>query len=112
MGRRIAIVQGHPDTDGARFCRALADAYVTGAAEAGHEIRRIDVARLQFPILRTRTDFETGAPPADIRDAQESIRWAEHLLIVYPLWLGTMPALLKAFLEQAFRPGLAFEYRA
>jgi putative NADPH-quinone reductase len=27
---------------------------------------------------------------------------------VYPLWLGTMPALLKAFFEQVFRPGFAF----
>ena len=33
--------------------------------------------------------------------------WAEHLVFVYPLWLGTMPALLKAFLEQSFRPGFA-----
>jgi putative NADPH-quinone reductase len=30
------------------------------------------------------------------------------LLVVYPLWLGTMPAVLKAFLEQVFRPGFAF----
>jgi putative NADPH-quinone reductase len=30
-------------------------------------------------------------------------------VIVYPLWLGTMPALLKGFLEQAFRPGFAFD---
>jgi putative NADPH-quinone reductase len=42
-----------------------------------------------------------------VRQAQEAIRWADHLVILYPLWLGTMPALLKAFLEQAFRPGFA-----
>src|SRR5262245_42841392 len=29
--------------------------------------------------------------------------------IIYPLWLGTMPALLKAFFEQTFRPGFAFK---
>jgi len=33
-------------------------------------------------------------------------------VIVYPLWLGTMPALLKGFLEQALRPGFAFDPRS
>ena len=42
-----------------------------------------------------------------LRPAQEAIAWAHHLVIVYPLWLGTMPALLKGFLEQVLRPGLA-----
>jgi putative NADPH-quinone reductase len=64
------------------------------------------VAALEFPILRTRADFESGTVPAAIRQCQEAIGWADHLLIVYPLWLGSMPA-LKAFLEQVFRPGFA-----
>ncbi|OYW83707.1 MAG: hypothetical protein B7Z20_12200 [Sphingobium sp. 32-64-5] len=37
------------------------------------------------------------------------MRWADHLLILYPLWLGDMPALLKAFLEQVMRPGFAID---
>jgi putative NADPH-quinone reductase len=32
-------------------------------------------------------------------------------VIIYPLWLGSMPALLKGFFEQVFRPGVAFEYQ-
>src|SRR5918995_2622225 len=107
MPKRIAIIQGHPDPDRSRFCRALADAYAEGAADAGHQVRRIEVAELDFPLLRTKEDFQSGAAPAAIRQAQEAIGWAEHLLIVYPLWLGSMPALLKAFLEQVFRPGFA-----
>jgi putative NADPH-quinone reductase len=101
---RIAIVQGHPDPSGDRFGHALARAYAEGAHQAGHEVRTIDVARLDFPLLRTKDDFENGAPPQPIRQAQDTIAWAEHLLILYPLWLGTMPAILKAFLEQVFRP--------
>ena len=45
--------------------------------------------------------------PGDIRHAQEEIGRADHLVIIWPLWMGTMPALLKAFFEQAFRPGFA-----
>jgi putative NADPH-quinone reductase len=41
-------------------------------------------------------------------ESQQLIRWAEHIVIFFPLWLGDMPALLKAFLEQVARPGFAF----
>ncbi len=41
--------------------------------------------------------------------AQEAIRWADHLLIVHPLWHGHFPAVFHAFLEQVFRPGFAVE---
>jgi len=107
--RRITIIQGHPDPAGGHLCHALAEAYAAGAVEAGHELRRVVVAGLEFPLLRTQADFETGTPPAEIRAAQEAIAWAQHLVIVYPLWLGAMPALLKGFLEQTFRRGFAFE---
>ncbi|TGV73921.1 flavodoxin family protein, partial [Mesorhizobium sp. M00.F.Ca.ET.158.01.1.1] len=43
-------------------------------------------------------------------EAAEAIVWAEHIVFVFPLWLGTMPAILKAFLEQVMRPGTAFAY--
>jgi putative NADPH-quinone reductase len=39
---------------------------------------------------------------------QSAMDWATHVVILYPLWLGSMPALLKAFLEQVLRPGFAF----
>lgn len=107
MGKRIAIIDGHPDPDGARFVHALAQAYAEGALQAGHEIRRIDVSSLDVGFLRTAQGWEHDAPTPDIAAAQAAIGWAEHLLIVYPLWLGSMPALLKAFFEQAFRPGFA-----
>lgn len=104
---RITIIQGHPDPAGDRFCHALADAYATGAKAAGLEVKRIEVAKLEFPLLRTQADFEKGSPLPQVAAAQEAIRWAEHLVIIYPLWLGMMPALLKGFFEQVFRPGFA-----
>ncbi|HYD30754.1 MAG TPA: NAD(P)H-dependent oxidoreductase [Azospirillaceae bacterium] len=104
---RTTIIQGHPTPGGGHFCHALADAYARGAAEGGHEVRRIGVAELDFPLLRSKAEWESAAPPPAIAQAQEAIGWAEHLVIVYPLWLGAMPALLKGFLEQALRPGYA-----
>jgi putative NADPH-quinone reductase len=109
MGKRITIIQGHPDRREGRFCHALGWTYEEGAVDAGHEVRTIDVARLDFPLIRTREEFERGKVPPDIREAQDDIRWAQHLVICHPLWLGTLPALLKGFFEQTFRYGFALE---
>jgi len=108
MARRITIIQGHPDASTGHYCHALAAAYEAGAIAGGHEARTIDVATLDFEILRCKNDYERGAPPDSIRAAQEAITWAGHLVFVFPLWAGMPPALLKAFLEQTFRPGFAF----
>jgi putative NADPH-quinone reductase len=106
--KKIAIIQGHPDPNGRHLGHALAQAYATGAQEAGHETQRIEVAALEFPWLQTKQQFETGPVPPALQAAQDAIAWADHLVVLYPLWLGTMPALLKAFFEQVFRPGFAF----
>lgn len=108
--RKITIIQGHPDPAGNRLLHAMADAYAQGAEAGGHQLRRIDVAKLDFPLLRSKDDFEKGETPEGLREAQEAIRWADHLLLLYPLWMGDMPALLKAFIEQTLRPGFAFDY--
>jgi len=111
MSRRIAIIQGHPDASTRHLLHAMADAYAEGAAAAGHELRRIEVARLEFPLLRTQAEFETGALPPALVEPRDGLRWAEHWVFLFPLWHGTMPALLKGFLEHIFRPGFAMEYR-
>ncbi len=50
---KILVLQGYPDPAGGHLCHALADSCAAGAAEGGHEVRRIEVARLDFPLLRT-----------------------------------------------------------
>ena len=108
--RRILIVNGHPDPAGGHFDHALAQAYAEAAEAAGHSVRHLAIARLDIPVLRNKHDFENDSPPADIRDAQQALLESDHLVLVYPLWLGTMPGLLKLFLEQTLRPGFAFDY--
>jgi putative NADPH-quinone reductase len=111
MAKRIAVIQGHPDVTKPRLLHALADAYAEGAASAGHEVRRVEVGKLEFPLLRTQEDFETGTMPPALIQAREDMRWAEHWVFLFPLWHGTMPALFKGFLEHIFRPGFAMEYK-
>jgi putative NADPH-quinone reductase len=108
MGKRTVIIQGHPDPAGSHYGHALARAYARGATEAGHEVKHIEVAQLDFPLIRTYDEFYSGTLPETLREAQDAIGWAQHLALFYPLWHGTMPALFKGFLEQVLRPGFAF----
>lgn len=111
MTKRILIIDGHPDPDRAHYIHALADAYAKGAEQGGFPVRRIDIADLMFPILRSPMEWQTQAPPPAIALAGKDIAWADHIVLLYPLWLGDVPALLKAFLEQVARPGVAFRHR-
>jgi putative NADPH-quinone reductase len=107
LAKRILIINGHPDPRPERFCAALAEAYSQGAAAAGHDIRRLTVGSLEFPLIRSRGAFEDMDPPACIQEAQQLLTWAEHIVLIHPLWMGSAPAYLKAFFEQTFRYGFA-----
>ena len=104
MGKKILIIQGHPDSARKHLCHALADAYEGGALAAGNQVEMLHVAKLSFPLLRCQEDWTDGAVPEALQDAEASIKAADHLVFFYPLWLGGMPALLKGFLEQVLRP--------
>ena len=107
--RRILLIQGHPDPAGGHFGHALADACADGAQAAGHSVRRVEIAQLDFPLLRSQAEWALGKLPPALQPAQDAIGWAGHLVIFFPLWLGDMPALVKAFFEQVLRPGFAFD---
>jgi putative NADPH-quinone reductase len=109
MPKQIAIIQGHPDRAPERFCRAFETHYKVGCESAGHRVQVIDVAALQFPPLHSKHEYEGGEVPPDIQAAQRVIAAADHLVIIFPLWLGDMPGLLKCFFEQALRPGFAYQ---
>lgn len=104
MGR-IVVIQGHPETRPG-LLRALADSYIEGARDAGHEVEVIDVTRLDFPLLRDKASWSTAAD-GDVARAQAAVAAAQHVAVFFPLWLGTLPALLKAFFEQILQPGFA-----
>lgn len=107
MPKRIAVIDAHPDDDDGRLVHRLAQAYAGGAKDAGHEVHLIRLAALEFPLVHSKQEWDSGKIPSALEPAQDSIAWADHLVILYPLWLGSMPALLKGFLEQVMRPGFA-----
>jgi putative NADPH-quinone reductase len=103
MAKRILLIDGHPDTDRARFVHALAETYIESARANGCETRLITVADIAVSFLRSAADFAVAPTEPAIVSAREDLVWAEHVVLVFPLWLGGAPALLRAFLEQVAR---------
>ncbi len=106
--RRILLIDAHPDPEAGHLTQALIAAYAVGASESGHELRRMRLATLDFPLLRSQRSWQHDPLPPVLQPAQDDIAWAQHIVLFFPLWLGDMPALLKGFLEQVARPGFAF----
>jgi NAD(P)H dehydrogenase (quinone) len=112
--KKVLVILGHPRLES--YCNALSQAYERGAKEAGAEVRRLDLARLEFdPIFKLESDTRfsgeqgKGLEP-DLIKAQQDIVWADHLVFVYPSWWGSFPTLLKGFIDRTFTPGFAFKY--
>lgn len=103
MTQKILVIDGHPDPERGRLSHALADAYIQGAMAAGKETRIITLAETPIEFLRSARDFAAPAEALEIRSAQADIAWADHIALVFPLWLGGAPALLHGFLEQVAR---------
>jgi len=107
--KNILVIDAHPDPAPDHFVHALGVQYAAAAGAAGHLVQVVRLAELRFPWLRNAAEF-AAQPPAMIESQQQHFSWADHVVIIYPLWLGSMPALLKAYLEQVMRPGFAFKY--
>lgn len=107
MSRKILIINGHPDEESFNF--GLSKAYSKAALAAGADVKIIEIRALSFnPNLqygyRKRTELEP-----DLIEAQKSIMWAEHLVWIYPVWWGSVPAIMKGFIDRVFLPGFAFQ---
>jgi len=108
MSQRVLVILGHPCADS--LCGALADAYADAATANGADVRRLAIRALEFDALGVQGENRAPPPEPAILAAQEAIQWAGHLVFVYPIWWGTMPALMKGFLERTFATGFAIEF--
>lgn len=109
MKSKITVILGHSNPES--FCAGLAAAYVEAAKKKGAEVREIRLCDMQFdPVLKLGYRGEQPLEPCLVT-AQDAITWAEHLVFVFPLWWGGLPALLKGFLDRVCLPGFAFKYR-
>jgi len=98
--KHILLINGNPDPSPERLTGALAKAYREGAEEGGCTVRQINVGDTAFSWLQNAQDFAAEAKDKTITEAQGAFLVADHLVFIYPLWLGSAPALLKAYMER------------
>jgi len=101
---RILVVVGHSRLG--TYCEALGEAYARGGRAGGHDVTLVKTAGLEFdPVLRgAYVELQELEP--DLQIARRALTDADHIVIIFPLWMGTMPAILKGFLERILQPDL------
>ncbi len=103
----VLIINGHPRKES--FSQALVNAYIEGALAGGAVIKKLILADLFFNPNVITISPRDQCFEDDINYSQELILWAEHVVFIYPTWWGTMPAILKGFIDRVFTMGFAFE---
>ena len=104
----VLVINGHPRNDS--LSESLVNAYLEGAKKAGVNLNYLKLADLSFNPNVTVESPRDQQFEKDITEAQNFIAAADHLVFVYPTWWGTMPAILKGFLDRVLTPGFAFEH--
>ncbi len=106
--KRVLIINGNPNTTS--FCREIANSYKISSEEKGNPVKILHVGDLDFALnlkhgFEDKTELEN-----DLLLAQNYISWAEHIVIIHPVWWGSVPAVLKGFFDRVLLPGFAFKY--
>ena len=96
--KRIFVLNGHPAE--MSLSRSMTEAYAAAARDSGHEVRVTRLHDLDF-------DMDFG-----LEAFQKDIEWAQHIVLITPMWWGGLPAKLKGLIDRAFLPGWAYDTRS
>ena len=106
---KILIITAHPKPDSFSF--AMANRYKELSLEKAHEVDFIDLYRTKYqqPFF-IYDDVNKLEKTPEMIFFQDKISWADEIVFVFPYWWGSMPAILKNFIDWNFSRGFAFEY--
>lgn len=122
---KVLLVFAHPEPRS--LSAALRDVAIEALEAQGHEVRvsdlyadgwKSEVGRTDFSLLTpdtrlkvpaaSRDGFAAGALTEDVKAEQEKLLWADALILQFPLWWFTMPAILKGWVDRVYANGLAY----
>jgi NAD(P)H dehydrogenase (quinone) len=122
---RVLIVYAHEESQS--FNGALKALAVSVLSDAGHEVKVSDLYAMHFNPVGGKDDFTSlkdteffkyqleqsyamvqGTLMEDIRAEQEKVLWADMLILQFPLWWFSLPAILKGWIDRVFAMGFAY----
>ncbi|CAL79261.1 putative NAD(P)H dehydrogenase, quinone family [Bradyrhizobium sp. ORS 278] len=121
----VLIVFAHPEPRSLNG--ALRDVAVAELKAQGHEVRISDLYVMGWKSAADRADFPLLAPDAplnvaaasgeafkngtltqDVRAEQDKLLWADAVILQFPLWWFTMPAILKGWVDRVYSYGFTY----
>ncbi|MFP3493085.1 NAD(P)H-dependent oxidoreductase [Pseudomonas sp. SIMBA_059] len=106
------IVVAHHDP--ASLTHSLAAQVAAGLTASGHSYEIADLAGEGFDPRYTLADHQVhrarATPPADVLAEQARIDRADALVLVFPIYWWSLPALLKGWVDRVFVNGWAIDY--
>jgi NAD(P)H dehydrogenase (quinone) len=122
---KVLVVYAHPEPRSLNG--ALKDFTVESLTRAGHEVQVSDLYAMNWkavldaqdalerdvdapfnPSLDSKHAFFSGTQSPDIAREQEKLLWADTVILQFPLWWFTMPAILKGWVERVYAYGFAY----
>lgn len=107
--KNILVINGHPNKES--FLSQAAQAYADGARQQGAEVEVLHLSDLNFDPILHKGYLNIQELEPDLVRAQKMILNAQHIVVVFPIWWSSVPALLKGFFDRILLPGFAFKYR-
>jgi len=101
---RITIIVGHPHPGS--YCEALGKAYLRGAHAGGYKAKLFVLANMTFDAILREGYHRLQPLEPDLVAAREAFFACDHVVFVFPLWCGDMPAIMKGFIERITQPDL------
>lgn len=104
---KVLVINANPKPSS--LCKAIAEQYAKVAVKQ-HQVKTLDIGTLDFQMsLDLGYNEKTNLEP-DLLEFQQLIKWSEHIVIVTPVWWGSVPAKFKGIIDRTFLPGFAFKY--
>ncbi|MFC6840672.1 NAD(P)H-dependent oxidoreductase [Xanthomonas theicola] len=121
----VLLVYAHPEP--MSLNGALKDFAVQRLQGVGHHVQVSDLYAMQWkstldaqdsldgaggdrfdPSADSKRAFASGRQRADIAAEQDKLRWADAVLLQFPLWWFSMPAILKGWVDRVYADGFAY----
>jgi NAD(P)H dehydrogenase (quinone) len=104
------IISAHPSENS--FSNSLVEALVRDSEHNDVDVVVRNLYELDFNPVLTADDLgkiKNGETPADVAREQRFLGESDFISLVYPLWWGSFPAILKGYFDRIFTHGFAFK---